>query len=87
MMVPALPVTNLVVGQARFALGTLDTFFDAMFGFGRAGELCFVGISSSVGQVVIGLDDVPRVTLPETDHDQDFFVAFLPLSGHVPFSV
>ena len=79
MMVPALPVTNLVVGQARFALGTLDTFFDAMFGFGHASELRFVGISCCVGQVVIGLDDAPRVAFQETDDDQDFFVTFLPL--------
>jgi len=79
MMVPAPPVANLVVGQARFALGTLDTFFDAMFGFGHASELRFVCISSCVGQVVIGLDDAPRVTFPKTNDDQDFFVTFLPL--------
>ena len=39
MMVPAFPIANLVVGEARFALCTLDTFFNAMFGFGHSGEL------------------------------------------------
>ncbi len=87
MMVPAFPVANLVVGQTRFALGALNTFFDAMFGFGRTWELRFFRISSCVGQVVVGLDDAPRVTFPETDNDQDFFVAFLSLvhvCGNVP---
>ena len=79
MVVPALPVANLVVGQTRFALGALDTFFDAVFGFGHAGELHGVSISSCVGQVVIGLDDVSGVTFPETDDNQDFCVTFLPL--------
>ena len=61
-MVPAFPVADLVVGQARFALGTLDTFFDAMPGLGRAGELRFGCISRGIGQVVIGLADLPRIT-------------------------
>ncbi len=47
MMMPALPVANLVVGQARFALGASDAFFDAMLGFGDAGELGYLGIGSS----------------------------------------
>ena len=38
MVVPALPVANLVVGQTRFALGALDTFFDAVFGFEAAAD-------------------------------------------------
>ncbi len=38
-MMPALPVANLVVGQARFALAALDAFFDPMFGFRRASKL------------------------------------------------
>jgi len=109
MMVPALPVANLVrrarrqarrsarsptgstfgaladrldvVGQARFALGTLEAFFDAMLGFGRAGELHGVSLCSGVGQVVVGLVDASGITFSETDHDQDFYVTFLPLAG------
>ncbi len=77
-MVPALPVANLVVGQARFALGTLDTFFDAMFGFCRASEFRYVCIRTRVGQVVIGLQNTTVVAVFEADRDQDLFVAFLP---------
>ena len=78
-MMPALPVTDFVVGQTRFALGTLDAFFDAMLGLGRAGELRFLGLHIGVGHVVIGLDDTLGVTFSETDDDQDFCVTFLPL--------
>ena len=78
MMVPALPVANLVVGQTRFALGTLNTFFDAMFGFGHAGKLRYVGLSRRIGQVVIGLEDALGITFSETNDDQDFCVTFLP---------
>ena len=38
MMVPALPIPNLVVRQARFALRTLKTLLDAMFGLGHSGN-------------------------------------------------
>ena len=78
-MMPALPVTDFVVGETRFALGTLDTLFDAMLGLGRAGELRFLGLRIGVGHVVIGLDDTLGVTFSETDDDQDFCVTFLPL--------
>jgi hypothetical protein len=44
----------------------------------RANSASWV-ISCCVGQVVIGLDDAPRVAFQETDDDQDFFVTFLPL--------
>ena len=30
MIVPAFPIANLVVGEARFTLGALETFFNAM---------------------------------------------------------
>lgn len=87
MMMPALPIAHLVVGQTGLALGTLDTFLDAMFGFGGTGELRFACVRAGIGQVVIGLDDAPRVTLSEAGNDQDFFMAFLPLLGschHAP---
>ena len=44
MMIPASPGANLVVGQPRLALGTLDPFFDAMFGFGHTGKFYFACI-------------------------------------------
>ena len=39
MVVPALPIPNLVVRQTRFALSTLNTLLDAMFGLGHSAEL------------------------------------------------
>ena len=38
MMMPGGPVPHLVVPQASFSLGPLETFFDPMLGLGHAGK-------------------------------------------------
>ena len=39
MVVPALPIPNLVVRQTRFALRTLNTLLDAMSRLGHSAQL------------------------------------------------
>ena len=44
MMMPAFPVANLVVRQPGLTLGSLDAFFNTVFGLRRASEfrvVCF----------------------------------------------
>ena len=80
-MVPAFPMANLVVGQARFTFGALQTFFNAMFGFGHSGELRFLGLWARIRQGVVRLDDVLVVPVFVADHDQDFLMTLLSLVG------
>jgi len=76
MVVPAFPVAHFIVGQPGFALGALETFFDAVFGFGRPSELRFGRVGTGIGQVVIGLEKALVAVFVAKD-DQDFFGAFL----------
>ena len=78
MMVPAFPIANLVVGQAGFALGALDAFLDAMFGLGNAGELGQFHVRRGIRQIVVGFDHASVFAVAVTNHDQHFFMAFLP---------
>ena len=75
MMVPAAPVTNLVVGQSRFALAPLDTLLDPMLCLGDPREFDQRRLDRGVGQVVVGLDDLLFVAIPVADHHQDFGMA------------
>ena len=77
MMMPALPIANLVVGKPRFAFGALDALFDSMFGLGHPGELRFFRVSTCIGQVVIRFDDAVIVAIFVAYDDQDFLVALL----------
>ncbi len=76
---PALPVADFVSCQAGLALGSLDAFLNAVLGFGDAVKFGFLGVGARIRQVVIGLDNASVVAIPEADHNQRFFVAFLPL--------
>ena len=75
---PSLPIANLVVGQTRFALRTLDALFDAMFGFGRSRKHPQFGCSMRVGQIVVRLNRF-ILSISEPNHDQCFLVTFLSL--------
>ena len=75
---PFLPIANLVVGQTRFALRTLDALFDAMFGFGRSRKHPQFGCSMRVGQIVVRLNRF-ILSISEPNHDQCFLVTFLSL--------
>ena len=81
MMMPALQVVNLVVRQARFTLGALNTFFDPMFGFGHSSKLRQFCFTACIGQVVIRLDHFSIITVSIADYDQHFSMAFSPLVG------
>ncbi len=50
-----------------------------MFGFGHATILGFLGVRAPIRQIVIRFDNASVVAIAETDHNQRFFVAFLPL--------
>ena len=58
MMMPPLPVANLVVGEPGFALRASDALLDAMLGFGDAREFSQRGIGRGVRQVVVRLEHV-----------------------------
>src|SRR3989337_2356807 len=77
MVMPASPIADLVVGQARFALGALDTFLDAMFGLGDAGELGPFHVRRGNRQIEIDFDHATVFAITITNHDQHFLMAFL----------
>ncbi len=52
-MIPSWPIANLVLRHARLALATLDTFLDAMFRLGHAGEFSSLGFLRRIGQIVV----------------------------------
>ncbi len=67
MMMPALPIANLVVRQAGFAFGTLNTFFDPMLGFGHSGKVSQLCFGTCIGQVVIRLDHMLVIPVSVTN--------------------
>ena len=89
MVMPAAPVTDLVVCQARFALGASQAFFDAVFGLGGAGELGERSFGGRVREVVIRLRHGRLVAVPVADHDQHFviggFLAFVVVGADAAF--
>ena len=89
MVMPAAPVTDLVVCQARFALGASQAFFDAVFGLGGAGELGERSFGGRVREVVIRLRHGRLVAVPVADHDQHFvlggFLAFVVAGADAAF--
>ena len=74
MVMPAPPVADFVVGQARFALGAVQTFFDAMFGLRGASELGERGFGTRVRQVVVGLRHRLLIAISVADHDEQLVV-------------
>ena len=69
MMMPATPRADLVVGQARLALGALETLFNSMPRLDHACELRRRRIGRGVGQVIVVVERRIRMALP--NHDQD----------------
>jgi hypothetical protein len=74
MMVPALPIANFIVGQPGLALGTLNTFLDAMFSLGRAGEFHFFRIWMRIGQVIVRLENTAIVAVSKPNLNRKFSV-------------
>jgi hypothetical protein len=77
MVMPAAPRADFVVGEARFALGALQAFFDAVFGLGGAGELGERCFGDGVREVVVGLRHGGLVAVSVADHDEPLFVGTL----------
>ena len=69
MMMPSLPRTNLIVGQACFSLGTLQAFFDPMLGLEDTSEFLKGCCQGCVRQQVIMLPTT--ILLMLTKHYQE----------------
>ncbi len=61
-MMPAYPVPHLIVRQASFPFGSLDTLFDAMSRLGHPGEFLQRHAGGRIGQIIINLVCVIRLT-------------------------
>src|ERR1700730_478575 len=88
MMLPAGPIAYLIIGQTRFALATLETFFDAVFSLGHSGQLIQRGLRDRIGQIIVHFHDLILVAVTVAYHRQQFLVALLPPMGsgdHTPF--
>ena len=59
---PSDPVADLIVAQARRALAAWEAVFDAVFGFGRAGELEDGGVGIGIREVVVVFESPLRLT-------------------------
>ena len=60
-MMPAYPVPHLIVRQARFPFGSLDTLLDPMSRLGHPGEFLQRHLGVRIGQIVIKLVGVIRL--------------------------
>ena len=87
-MLPAGPIADLIIGQTRFALAPLETFFDAVFRLGHAGKLLQRGLRDRIGQIIVHFHDLILVAVTVAYHRQQFLVALLTPMGsgdHTPF--
>ena len=55
-VVPPSPGANLIIGQARFALGTLDTVFNSVVCLGHASEFFERRFAWCIRQIVVMLE-------------------------------
>ena len=88
MLLPAGPSADLIIGQPRFALATLETFFDAVFRLGHAGSLLQRSLRDRIGQLIVPVHDLILVAVTVAYHHQPCLVALLPPMGsgdHTPF--
>src|SRR5581483_6133335 len=85
MMMPAAPRSNLVVRQARFALGTLQALLDAMLRIEDTGKLRQRRLRAGARKSIIVFERTVRLLLAE--HHQDLFrsrAASIGLRRHAP---
>src|SRR5213593_1606389 len=88
MMLPPCPMTHLIVGQTGFAFAPLETFFDAMFRFGHAGQLPERGLRDRIGQIIVDFHGLVLIAVTVAQHRQQFLVTLLTPVGsgdHTPF--
>src|SRR5713226_2219492 len=84
MMLPTCPIAHLIVRQTRFAFASLETFFDAMFGFGHPGTLPQGRLRHRIGQIIINLHHFLLVTVAVADHHHHLLIALLTPMGSRP---
>ena len=70
-MMPAQPIANFVVRQARLPLATLKTLFHAKFRFRRSAKFGQRGFHVRVAQIVIRFD-YRTVTISVSNDNQQF---------------
>src|SRR5262245_32798608 len=81
MLVPARPMTPLIVGQPGFALPAWEACFNAMFGFGDLGTWPQRCLRRSVGQIIIALHDLLVVSVTRAPHPPHLLIALLTPRG------
>src|SRR5215210_7913940 len=77
MMVPSGPMAHFIVGQTGFAFASLETFFDAMFRLGDAGQLPQRSRWIGIRQIIVDLHDRVLLAVSVAYHRQSLFVALL----------
>src|SRR6266487_6143795 len=81
MMLPTPPITDLIVRQTRFALASLETFFNAMFGFGHPGKFPQGRLRHCIGQIIVNLHHLLLVAVPGAYHHQCLLLTLLTPMG------
>ena len=81
MLLPPRPMAPLIVRQPRFALASLETFFDAMCGCGHPGQLPQRRLRRRIGQRIIHLHHFLLVTVAGADDHQHLLIAWLTPMG------
>src|SRR6266436_2823422 len=81
MMLPTPPMTYLIVRQTRFALTSLETFFNAMFGFGHPGKFPQGRLRHRIGQIIVNLHHLLLVAVPGAYHHQRLLLTLLTPMG------
>src|SRR6266852_5185067 len=81
MMLPTRPIAHLIVRQTCFALASLETFFDTMFGFGHSGKLPKGRLRHRIGQIIVNLHHFLLVAVAVTAHHHHLLIALLTPMG------
>src|SRR5215216_3080850 len=81
MMLPTPPMTHLIVCQTRFALASLETFFNAMFGFGHPGTFPQGCLRHRIGQIIVNLHHLLLVAVTGAYHHQRLLITWLTPMG------
>src|SRR4029453_1771615 len=81
MMLPTPPMTHLIVCQTRFALAPLETFFNAMFGFGHPGKFPQGRLRHRIGQIIVNLHHLLLVAVMVAYHHQRLLLTLLTPRG------
>src|SRR5712692_7252013 len=81
MLLPTRPMASLIVRQTRFALASLETCCDAMFGFGHPGTLPQGRLRHRMGQILVNRHHCLLVAVAVADHPPHLLIALLTPMG------